>query len=65
MDNMQVSYSFLEKTGVKGISKNTRIFFLFHKDKIGYINELEKGVLVPFDNAELVPKKMKASVKFS
>ena len=36
--SIRVSYSYLEKTGAKGITKNNRLFFLFHKDKIGYIN---------------------------
>jgi hypothetical protein len=43
-----ISYSFLDKKNNSGISTNTRLFFLFQKQCIGYINELPKGQLLPF-----------------
>jgi hypothetical protein len=57
-----VSYSYLDKKNNSGISSNTRLFFLYHKERVGYINELPKNQLLPFTVVSALPQ-LKASIE--
>lgn len=55
LDNLSVSYSYLDKKNKSGLGSNVRLFFLYHKVKIGYINELDKKIQLPFTSQENLP----------
>ena len=47
-NDLRVSYSFLEKKNKSGLGSNSRVFFLYHMQCVGYINEINKSILLPF-----------------
>lgn len=53
LDGTSVSYSYLDKKNKSGLGNNVRLFFLYHKVKIGYINELDKKIQLPFSGEDL------------
>lgn len=47
-DKLRVSYSYLDKKNKSGFGSNLRVFFIIHKECIGYINDIDKKILLPF-----------------
>ena len=56
LEDVKVSYSILNKKNKSGLGSNDRVFFLIHKKCVGYINEIPKNVLLPFETKEKLPK---------
>ena len=54
-DDLRVSYSFLDKKNKSGLGSNMRVFFLYHKQCVGYVNEIKKDTLLPFGKKEALP----------